>query len=952
MTRLSLRRRDAEALRESVLAEFAALSRASDEAQHWYTHSEFNDLRQRSATAIRGLWKLLHPIKAVRFVRLRHQASEQRRGELNNVYLERRGEAPELADLNAEQRRAVLTQEDRTLVIAGAGTGKTHTMVAKAHDTVRMGISRPDEIAFVTFTRSAADEIRQRCSEIEGIEIGTIHHLAREVIVRAEGQRPRLSPLADDANKIDRLDWIERWLIEAMQEDPTLLVDLHTRRAAVERCRSPAVTIPPFVAVPPGRTRVKSWGEAQIALTLYLAGIDYQYEQEFPVPARFQSKIGARYFPDFYLPDDPKCESVLSDSGIWFEHFAHDHRNQLPLHWPDKDRRDYEENREWKEHLHRGLKTRFAATEYGDIERCRQGGRPFSALVLDRISALGRTSARLPSPSEVRELIDSLKAEDVDAQHIPVAYEIDDWIRTYRQQVAASEAAPAGTRRREQLDLVDEANALRRLASPVMRRYLTYLNDEGTVDHEGTILQALQYVRDGAVSSPWHILLIDEYQDVNPAQAAFVHALWRSAASRRPRLTAVGDDWQAIFSFQGGDVELIRGFQDPTGGTDLFHERVELRQTYRFGKSLANSTKHFATRDPSAIDREVVGLAAREPDGKWPSSIVLATASLTQRGKATFDRADDVRTCSVIAALSRIAEQTATQTSESSVLILARKNADLSNPSRDFSGLAHGRIQSKCRQWNLAVEFSTVHRAKGREADYVIFLDSGPPRAAELGRNKALQRALSVLRLGGRNEHEERRIWYVALTRARHKVYVISVAGNGLLSPYFDELRRNEDAAYDVGSYELADYLDAPVPSVPCPKCTRHGDNSSALVLRPGPHGPFVGCTSFATGDEHHCGHKERPCARCRVGVMARVSIQMAKCTAIGCKHYAPLCECQIPKPMVIRHNKKTGESFWGCQSYRTLGACNKTRSTNKPVATESRSVGRNARRFPRRSQR
>ena len=108
---------------------------------------------------------------------------------------------PALRDLNADQRRAVIVQEDRTLIVAGAGTGKTHTMVAKARDTVRTGIAPPEEIAFVTFTRKAAQEIRDRSGDLPGMEIGTLHHLARVVIMRVEGRKPRLTPLVEDETR-------------------------------------------------------------------------------------------------------------------------------------------------------------------------------------------------------------------------------------------------------------------------------------------------------------------------------------------------------------------------------------------------------------------------------------------------------------------------------------------------------------------------------------------------------------------------------------------------------------------------------------------------------------------------------------------------------------------------------------------------------------------------------
>lgn len=674
-------------LRVSLLTEWPERRLLHERTPQWITHSEFSELRQLLGAALSSFWKILHPVKAFRLLKFRRWAGEGNRLKLNHMFLERRYLDPGLADLNAEQRKAVMVQEDRTLVIAGAGTGKTHTMVAKAHDTVRIGIARPKEIAFVTFTRAAADEIRQRCTELSGIEIGTIHHLAREIIVQAEGKRPKLSPLADERHKLDRLDKIERWLIEAVQDDPSLLVDIHSRKAAAERCQSPTVTAPPFVAVPPGRVRVRSWGEAQIALTLYLAGVAYEYEREFSVPTHFRSRPGAGYLPDFFLPDDPNCAEAEIAGGIWFEHFAHDRSGRLPSEWSEEERQQYETDRGWKEDLHRRLDTRFVFTEYGDIERCRASGESFPALVLQRIGALGRSSVVLPTPAQIQGLIDELKANDEGARHLRATHEVDDWIRTYRQQLPGAPTTQSAIWDREMLQ---EANALRR-------------------------------------------------------------------------------------------------------------------------------------------------------------------------------------------------------------------------------------------------------------ADYVIFVDTGPPRAAESGREKALARALSPLRYGGANVGEERRIWYVALTRARHKVYVISDTGHEL-SPLFDELMRNEDGAYDVSSTELADYLKSTALRVPCPRCAENGENSAVLLLRSGRNGPFASCTSFIAGQEHRCGHTERACETCGRGLMARDGNGRASCSNPDCSHMAPLCRCSPPKPMVVRRNKTTREPFWGCQSFGTGGSCRETRSLNDPARVGSRGARRRVR--------
>ena len=134
----------------------------------WIRYSDAQEERVRLSEALKGWWKLAHPIKAWRLYRRLRATSEAGRRTANERLLRNRLADPALANLNQDQRRAVIVQEDRTLIVAGAGTGKTHTMVAKARDSVRTGIARPEEIAFVTFTRKAAQEIRDRSGDLPG----------------------------------------------------------------------------------------------------------------------------------------------------------------------------------------------------------------------------------------------------------------------------------------------------------------------------------------------------------------------------------------------------------------------------------------------------------------------------------------------------------------------------------------------------------------------------------------------------------------------------------------------------------------------------------------------------------------------------------------------------------------------------------------------------------------
>ena len=355
----------------------------------WLRYSEAQETRARISAALEGWWKFIHPIRAWRLYRARWQASEPRRRARNRRLLNERLDDPLFAELNEEQRRAVIVQEDRTLIVAGAGTGKTYTMVAKAQDTLRTGIARPDEIAFVTFTRKAAEEIRSRNRGLEGMEVGTLHHLARLVIQMVDGRRPRLSLLAEDETA--RLEKIEEWLTAALRDDHSLLLDLAIRRQAFERCKSPREEVPKVVRVPPERVRVKSIGEAFIATTLHLSGVPYKYEEPFPIPEDYESNSQSDYFPDFYLPDNAN-KPVSAHGGIWLEHFANDSKGGLPPRWDEENpgaTGKYRQSRHWKEELHASLGTRFVWTEFGDMQRCWRTGTSFPDLLLQRIAEQG-----------------------------------------------------------------------------------------------------------------------------------------------------------------------------------------------------------------------------------------------------------------------------------------------------------------------------------------------------------------------------------------------------------------------------------------------------------------------------------------------------------------------------------------------------------------------------------
>jgi len=112
--------------------------------------------------------------------------------------------------LTENQRDACIRDEDNVLVIAGAGTGKTSTMRAKAAYLVQQGFARPEEILMLSYGRDARRELEERVNELgylNGVVIRTFHSLGKAIIGSYENRATDISVLAsDDAQYVKFID--------------------------------------------------------------------------------------------------------------------------------------------------------------------------------------------------------------------------------------------------------------------------------------------------------------------------------------------------------------------------------------------------------------------------------------------------------------------------------------------------------------------------------------------------------------------------------------------------------------------------------------------------------------------------------------------------------------------------------------------------------------------------
>ncbi|MCW8330761.1 DNA helicase IV [Photobacterium sp. SDRW27] len=287
---------------------------------------------------------------------------------------------------------------------------------------------------------------------------------------------------------------------------------------------------------------------------------------------------------------------------------------------------------------------------------------------------------------------------------------------------------------------------------PCYRAYEQYLKANKQIDFNSMIQKATAYVAEGKFVPEWRFVMVDEYQDISPHRLALIEALCQAKKSDMPHPTlfAVGDDWQAIYRFAGADVNLTTGFEARFGSSHI----TELGTTYRFNSMIGEVANVFIQQNPQQLKKNLTSFKKQKRKAVTLLCQDLLEQELVQLASQNSKSADS---------------------SPVSVLLLGRNNNQ--RPEK---------LKAWQKQWpQLALNFMTCHASKGREADYVFVLDVNKGVFPAPDRETGLAGCLQA-----RNEHftdaEERRLFYVALTRAKKHVWVC--ADPEKTSPFVNEL--------------------------------------------------------------------------------------------------------------------------------------------------------------------
>ncbi|CAK9884625.1 MAG: DNA helicase IV [Candidatus Erwinia impunctatus] len=272
-----------------------------------------------------------------------------------------------------------------------------------------------------------------------------------------------------------------------------------------------------------------------------------------------------------------------------------------------------------------------------------------------------------------------------------------------------------------------------KLLAPLIKAWKKALKEEGAIDFFGLIRQAVALVEKKRFISPWKHILVDEFQDLSPQRAALLAALQQQ--NDKISLFAVGDDWQSIYRFSGADMQLTTAFSHYFGGQQ---PPLILDITYRFNNRIGAVANAFIQQNPAQSRKALTSL---EQGNK--KSIVMLPESQTE---ALLDK------------MSGFVKP------HEKILLLAR-----------YHYLKPSWMDKAKTRWpNLAIEFMTIHASKGQEADFVLLtgLQSGREGFPAQDEDSVIESVLLPA-----TEHfpyaEERRLAYVAITRARQQVWLL-----------------------------------------------------------------------------------------------------------------------------------------------------------------------------------
>jgi len=765
--------------------------------------------------------------------------------------------------LTDTQKDAVLINENNNLILAGAGSGKTSVIMAKVSYLLKKNILQPSEILVLAFNKNAQEELEERFKQKNiSVQVKTFHSFGLSVIAQVLHQKPNLCPMSE--SPINMTKFIKETIKELLASMGTFFEsfldfiayfsipyknekEFNNRGEYYEYQKNYDMkTLKHKIKLKSEQNgkslttlkqeTVKSYQELVIANFLTLNSIKYLYEEPYKYKTYTTEK--RQYIPDFYLPD----------YDIYIEHYGIDKNNKTA---PYIDNEKYLQSMQWKRNLHREKNTICIETYSYEFSE---------NILLDNLKKKllkHNVIFRELTKTELNELLEDSIEDNRFAKLFTT------FLNHYKSNMY-SLSDLKNKAKTVQINDRQRAFLFLKLFEFIFNKYKKFQEKNNCIDFDDMIIKALDNIENGKYKHSFKHIFIDEFQDISTTRAKLIQKL---LPINNTSMTAVGDDWQSINRFAGSNIKIIQDFDKIFGVSKI----IALDYTFRFDNIVSEVASNFIQKNPSQI-KKAIKTKKRQISNKF--SLLLYWS--------TKDAKSDVETI-----LNLIYKKE--QGSNKTIMILARYNFLL----EELKGL-------KGKYQNLNIILSTVHSSKGNEADYVIVFNINNGKFGFPSKIEDDPILDLVIPEGDKFEDaEERRLFYVALTRTKGALFLMSDIYEQ--SIFIKELI-NEN------KNEIFFLNDPKVQLMHCPECktgflkkhTKSNDKDKY----------FYGCSNFPrckyTEDVHYC-------PKCKSEIFKDIENKIANCSNDNCDFKAELCP-RCNSYLIERHGQYG--TFLGCENY------------------------------------
>ena len=639
--------------------------------------------------------------------------------------------------LDKQQRRSIVSEEDNCLVVSSAGSGKTSSIVGKVKYLTEIKGIAPERILLISYTNKAAAELTERMAT-NGLKGYTFHKLAIDIIGKTTGTKPSIcdntdSLFVDIYHKLLDKSSFKKSIVEYFIDYQTNEADWEQRKNERREQLSGLKNVQLKAMFPDMDGRaiyVRSEQEQKICFALSSLGVKFRYEE--PYEHQLADEMHSQYRPDF---------SIYFKQGgvtkrIYLEHFGVDEHGLVPA-WFAKDKgityeeanQKYNDGITWKKTAHEKFGTQLLVTSSADFHY---------SDIRDKLRKL-LAEAGVPIQEKTDEELYDLVLPKGSKQEKAFIRLVVTFVTLVK---SSCKSVKEVLKQAKNADDERSVFIIKNIFQPVYERYINALSDSNQIDFTDAILQATEICR---TSHPveYDYIIVDEFQDISVDRYNFLKVL--REGNPPAKLYCVGDDWQSIYRFSGSDMALFNQFPEYFGATEI----NKIETTYRFGEPLVSLSSNFIQRNKAQIQKNIHSFSSE---------------MRTELEFYAYDRRDYCNT---------IGQLVASIPSDKSIFLLGRYSFDDYYLSFMYQSIKEGN-RFYYVIGGRKIEFLTVHKSKGLEANYVILLQCNKDTygfPSQVSDDPVLNYVLT--KSDQFPYGEERRLFYVAITRAKIKTLVL-----------------------------------------------------------------------------------------------------------------------------------------------------------------------------------